>query len=660
MAKDDTEELRLALVMNGGVSLAVWMGGVTNEIARLVCAHQQDEIYASLLRMTNSRASVDVISGTSAGGVNGAALSVAMVYKGQFARLRDVWLTVGSFAALLRQPVGKNPGSLLDGNGYFLPEIKKGLAALVGHQGTAQPARDCPLDLRLTTTLLQGEPGRYVDDLGTPINDVNHRAYFHFQHRIERSDFLDAPDKLIASLAKAARSTASFPFAFEPSSVTADDQLKSEEGQALQGMRFVVDGGVLDNKPFRGALQAIFSMPRQGGVRRVLAYVNPDPGSDAQRSQDPPAVGTTGASATDTPPDMPALSRVLLASVLGIPQAQSIADQLRSIEQHNEDVRARRDAIVTLVKAFEHPAGQVDASMVRDLATRLFSVYRTRRLVNTFEVFVWPEALKGETSVRALAARCQQDKTCQQPQHCGPVDTRQTHRQCQLLRQRQHLGKRQRAWLLQAFMNEDWHAWLPCEWPAQASHTGNRPESWQWGMFPVEFSARLMLDVLRRTQALAWYDEATPRLNDTLSDLWTQATRLTGELVKKRESEKGSWASGSHNCMLAMQQWQTKPLEAGQALRTHMMAFLATPERQAFCGQSAYEVATVIWTATHRSSWCRSAATSKARWAGAAGPPKNCWGCNWATLPPSTSNRGGPMTGSLAAWTVPTAWCASC
>jgi hypothetical protein len=32
---EDLEEVRLAVVMNGGVSLAVWIAGVTNEINRL-------------------------------------------------------------------------------------------------------------------------------------------------------------------------------------------------------------------------------------------------------------------------------------------------------------------------------------------------------------------------------------------------------------------------------------------------------------------------------------------------------------------------------------------------------------------------------------------------------------------------------------------------
>ena len=35
-ADERLEELRLALVLNGGVSLAVWMGGVSYELNRLV------------------------------------------------------------------------------------------------------------------------------------------------------------------------------------------------------------------------------------------------------------------------------------------------------------------------------------------------------------------------------------------------------------------------------------------------------------------------------------------------------------------------------------------------------------------------------------------------------------------------------------------------
>lgn len=599
MANDDTEELRLALVMNGGVSLAVWMGGVTNEVARLTCLHQLDPTYASLLHMTNSTARVDVISGTSAGGVNGAALSVAMLYEGQFSWLRGIWLRMGAFSSLLRQPVGQNPGSLLDGDGYFMPEIEKGLASLAGSRAEPRPAAECPLDLRLTTTLLQGEPGHYVDDLGTPINDVNHRAYFHFQHRTERSTFDPQDQKktkeaVMRELARAARSTASFPFAFEPSRVDSgmnntEPLFKGEDGQPLSGNRFVVDGGILDNKPFRGALQAIFSMPRQRGVRRVLAYVNPDPGSDAQNTQARPHDDDADPDDASATPKSPALSRVLTASVLGIPQAQSIADQMRSMEAHNDKVRARRDAILTLVSAFEGAPGRVDGSKIQDLASRLYRIYRTRRLVNTFELFVWPQSLEADARWRAQAAS-----------HPNAMPASSAHRQ--------RLGKRQRAWLSQAFMEKTWEKWLPKAWPLSAAASANQADAWQWGMFPVEFSARLLLDVLRRTQVLAWYDEATPRLDEKLSKLWLEANRLTNKLVDLREKEKARWTTGSDAFMNDMPQWQHSLPLAANHLQEQMMAFLEEPERQQFCGEQAHEIARTIW----RAAWLARTVVDKA------------------------------------------------
>lgn len=78
--------IRLALVMNGGVSLAVWMGGVTREldIARRASlgqpppagasSDQRDhhEFWRDAFTTANKRLEIDIIAGTSAGGLNGA------------------------------------------------------------------------------------------------------------------------------------------------------------------------------------------------------------------------------------------------------------------------------------------------------------------------------------------------------------------------------------------------------------------------------------------------------------------------------------------------------------------------------------------------------------------------------------------------------------
>src|SRR5918995_163463 len=88
-------DVRLALVLNGGVSLAVWMGGVTHEVdllrrASRVAAGESEEsvggvaehdravfdAWAALCRRADvGRVVVDVIAGTSAGGLNGTLLA---------------------------------------------------------------------------------------------------------------------------------------------------------------------------------------------------------------------------------------------------------------------------------------------------------------------------------------------------------------------------------------------------------------------------------------------------------------------------------------------------------------------------------------------------------------------------------------------------------
>ena len=80
--RDDAEVVRLALVLNGGVSLAVWIGGVTHELDRLRRAFEMEQTstYARLLRALGCVVRIDVIGGASAGGLNGAMLASAIAY----------------------------------------------------------------------------------------------------------------------------------------------------------------------------------------------------------------------------------------------------------------------------------------------------------------------------------------------------------------------------------------------------------------------------------------------------------------------------------------------------------------------------------------------------------------------------------------------------
>ncbi len=136
-AQAPLEELRLALVLNGGVSLAVWMGGTTREVDDLVRANRAGRrdrasgAYAAVLDLARTWAAVDVISGTSAGGINGAALALSQVNaNAELAALRDLWAEQGDLDNLLRAPFRGQPNSLLRGDEYFLPALTRAMRGL--------------------------------------------------------------------------------------------------------------------------------------------------------------------------------------------------------------------------------------------------------------------------------------------------------------------------------------------------------------------------------------------------------------------------------------------------------------------------------------------------------------------------------------------------
>ena len=337
---EDLQELRLALVMTGGVSLAVWMGGTALEFSRLIRADRNaDTTYLELLRLTRSLPRVDVIAGTSAGGLNGALLAYAVTQDAEVSGLRDLWLRLGALEQLLRQPTKPNPPSLMRGDEYFLTELKNAFDAL--DRGDLTTPDEVPMDLIITTTLLNAWPRGVSDTFGTIIEDAEHRGEFAFTRGVSLSDGgVSADDdfdrrEIKGELALASRSTASFPVAFEASFIPigkGQQELPLRPDMTdiadFQADRWVIDGGVLANQPLRPALRAIFRQPASQQVRRVLAYVVPDPGE-----------------ALKVVPDtrvMPSLSDVGLASMIRLPRNQSVSAELDELILHNARVDAQR------------------------------------------------------------------------------------------------------------------------------------------------------------------------------------------------------------------------------------------------------------------------------------------------------------------------------
>ncbi|MFJ7043158.1 patatin-like protein [Streptomyces sp. NPDC101112] len=362
-------ELRIAVAFTGGLSLAVWMGGVARELNLLTTAARAAASgtpaglvrarYQRLLDLLRLDVSVDVLSGTSAGGINAALLGLATVRGCDLGGLRSLWLDEGGLGTLLRDLDEPRPPSLLQGEERLLRGLETGLDTVSkdrvpGLAERPRPATDPdPTRVFITTTLLDGMPHPFRDDYGSTVHDRDHRGLFRFT-----ADDL-AREETLRALARAARSSASYPVAFEPAYIPAG---KSAHGRPdmgpymvrLPATQFCTDGGLLANRPIGPALQAVFDRPATREVRRVLAYVVPSADGASERPAAPPA-----------PDDVPSPGPMLL-KVLGVVTSQSISAELSALAAHNERVRSRLRAETRLARMAVRGADLGDAELRRE------------------------------------------------------------------------------------------------------------------------------------------------------------------------------------------------------------------------------------------------------------------------------------------------------
>jgi patatin-related protein len=494
------EELRIAVVMNGGVSLAVWIGGVTLEMGRLVAG---ESAYGEIQKLTGSTVRVDVICGTSAGGVNGAFLALAMAHHRRdlgptLALLRSLWVSKGSIGDLLRDPFTAGSRSLLDGDGYFLESLREAFAALETRP-VSNPS-DVPIDLVMTTTLLRGLEREYADDFGSRIRDVSHRANFEFRRGPgSKDDAFAAPD-IANQLALAARCTASFPAAFEPSfcpvGTVTDHPFRPDmkDIASFPSSRFVIDGGVLDNSPVDFALERIYHQRAEGPVRRVLAYVVPDPGTTARKRDG-------GTDKPDKLDELPELLDVGVASLVRIPAVQSISAQLQQLREHNDKIRARRRARVLLTR---HNSPEA----IDGLAKTLFAAYRAQRVDDALDYVVF-EISKGLVAKGSYG-----------------------------------LGRRgRREWLRRTIADMAQRLpWVPNHPPHSPDAAAERSiDGWRWGTRPVEHLARLLLDIVIGAEGVAEGVATLLSRPAALEDKWKAAYDILEKIEKVRGRDREYW-----------------------------------------------------------------------------------------------------------------------
>jgi patatin-related protein len=288
---------------------------------------------------------MDVLSGTSAGGINAALLGLSSAAGVDLGGLRDLWLRTGSMDTLLRDPREKAPPSLMQGDKVLFAQLDNGIRDLydgtpkyrfpVADSGAAAPSTS----VFITTTMMSGETSRFTDDYGTLVPDVDHHGLFTFDEQALGGGN-GAP--ALTELALAARSSASFPGAFEPSFVPVNSQIAADAGVPgrpnmadfanMTRSHWVADGGLLANRPLTPLLAKVFSQPATGQVRRVLAFVVPDGGGTSR---------TTPQAVAGDDWEHPLTLAGALKADLGAQQSQSIASDLQAARTHNERIDAR-------------------------------------------------------------------------------------------------------------------------------------------------------------------------------------------------------------------------------------------------------------------------------------------------------------------------------
>ncbi|MFN4116619.1 MAG: patatin-like protein, partial [Inhella sp.] len=415
-----TSELRFGVVMYGGVSLAIYINGVANELFEACCASPKDGSVAAgsgsrlvyrklswLLANPGLRALarryakgegddpfdregrpldpafaserqrfvVDVIAGTSAGGINGVFLAKALANGQPFAPLQQLWVDEGDIALLLNDarsvqklPLKKptQPASLLNSDRMYLKllsameDMEKATPAFAGAPGPAarSPLAD-EIDLFVTTTDIEGAvvPLRLFDKV---VHERRHRQVFRFRYAEPqdaaapvKSDFRAADSPFLAF---AARCTSSFPFAFEPMTLKDAERvcaLRGTKQDFAQRKRFFKglgetdlagdgwmgrpfgDGGYLDNKPFTHAVEALSKRQAVLPIERKLIYVEPAPAhpeNEARADGKPHALANA------------------LAALTSIPQYETIREDLQAVLKRNRRIE-RVERMVRMVES---------------------------------------------------------------------------------------------------------------------------------------------------------------------------------------------------------------------------------------------------------------------------------------------------------------------
>ena len=424
------KELRLALVCYGGISLAVYMHGITSEIWRLARASRayadgapretgSPEVYRALLEEIGVETGIrlrvlpDIVAGASAGGINGIFLAQAISTGQSLEPLTRMWLENADIEALLdpaaaperfskiwatplawmmsdrktldgtvepgsREEVGAKLRKFIRAR-WFAPPfggatlshmILDALDAMAaGPKGKRLLPPGQPLDLFVTVTDFRGHPERLRLNSPPEVVEIEHRLVFPFNDDGD-GNLSDAP-----GLAFAARATSSFPGAFPPLKVGEIDAVLDERKQRWPGRTAFLKRML----PRHAAVGAADSAVLIDGS--VLANAPFRPAIDALR--DRPAKRQIDRRFVYIDPvpgyhfnlgvanaESPGFFRTIIGAVSELPRQQPIRDNLEAIDARTDRVERLRGIMAGLRE-------EVEAQVVRLFGYTLFMDYPT-------------------------------------------------------------------------------------------------------------------------------------------------------------------------------------------------------------------------------------------------------------------------------------------
>jgi patatin-related protein len=384
-----SREVRLGMFAYSGIASSLYMSGVCQEFYQAVRGRG---VYKLLKALVDADVVLDTLSGTSAGGVNVLLLSYALTNSTatevvDFNAFQEIWQNSGDIYQLLCQPPA-SLGVVMDGDGYQQQQLE---AALVNafQQRVPPPEGEWvsqfrELDLLVTGTDFWGKNYRYLDDSGSIAEMQEHCGLFHLKHRQGRKepfnplspDVVDAkPQHTFQALAKLGRLTTALPVLFPTVQVDLNNaqnlvdrqlgiwgQLDQRHWQHRPEGKQIsfLDGGLLGNTPFRPALRMMYQRPAVRWTQRVLFYVDPTPLAIAPVKKS--------------------------IAALALPMSQSVVNDLRYIQEHNQKVRRYRELMSQAEASLTAPVHVAQLHLQK-------SIYTRSRLIN-LRTQVLPDLLR--------------------------------------------------------------------------------------------------------------------------------------------------------------------------------------------------------------------------------------------------------------------------